>query len=322
MKTILVTNQYTGLPLAILENETPPEFSCIILHEQTQEALENYACQADYILAGGRLRITKKVLSKATRLKMIQRTGVGLDSLDLEAIKEKGIPLYVNHGINAVSVAEHTLLLLLSCLRKLSIIDQETKNGIWRKQYWGVQTEELHGKTVGIIGMGNIAQTLVALLKPFNVKILYFSRSRMPLDYETENNMSFVGLNTLYSDSDVVTVHCALNNETKDLISSDALSQMKDGAILINTARGPIIDSVAVANALRTGKLAYAALDVHVKEPIPDDYPLKGIDNVILTPHIAGITKESFSAMIHDAFRNIEYFENGLLSEIQPFRYL
>jgi len=253
---------------------------------------------------------------------MIQRSGVGLDALDLEAIKEKNIPLYVNQGVNAESVAEHALLFMLACLRKLPTINRNTKNGVWKKQEQGVQTAELKGKTIGIVGMGNIAKTLVGLLKPFKVKILYYNLVQMDENFESENSMTFVGMDELLRNSDIVTIHCALTPETRNLINTESLCLMKDGAILINTARGEIVDPVAVAEALRNGKLSYAALDVHAWEPIPEDYPLKDIDNVILTPHIAGVTADSFRAMMHDAFRNIDYFDRGELDSIAPYKYL
>ena len=322
MKRILFTNKYTGVPLEIVKSELPRGFEAAFLAEQTQEALCGQAAEADYILAGGRLKITGEALENATRLKMIQRSGVGLDALDLNAIKEKGVPLYVNQGVNAESVAEHALLLMLACLRRLTVIDRNTKNGIWKKQEQGIQTAELKGKTVGLIGMGNIAGALVGLLKPFRVNILYHNLFQMPAEYEAENNMTFVGLDRLLSASDIVSVHCALTDETRNLINAESIQKMKTGAALINTARGEIVDPAALAEALRTGKLAYAALDVHAKEPIPEDYPLKGIENVILTPHIAGVTADSFRAMMHDAFRNIACFESGQLDAIAPYRYL
>lgn len=322
MKTILLTNNYSGTPLEIVKGEVPEGFNIRFLPEQTQDALIAEAASADYILAGGRLKITREVLEKAEKLQMIQRSGVGLDALDLDAIKEKGIPLYVNQGVNAESVAEHALLLMLACLRKLPTINQNTKNGVWKKQEQGVQTAELKGKTVGIVGMGNIAKTLVGLLKPFKVNILYYNLVQMDENFEAENNMAFVGMDELLRNSDIVTIHCALTPETKNLINTETLRAMKDGAILINTARGEIVDPAAVADALRDGKLSYAALDVHAQEPIPEDYPLKDIENVILTPHIAGVTADSFRAMMHDAFRNIECFDKGELDAIAPYRYL
>lgn len=322
MKKVLLTNYYTGKPYSIIREILPEGFELCLLEDQSEASLLENAADADYILAGGRRRITRQVLERAGKLKMIQRSGVGLDALDLDAIKEMNIPLYVNQGVNSQSAAEHTLMLMLACLRKLTVINDNTKKGVWKKQEQGVQTFELRGKTVGVIGMGNIAIALVGLLKPFGVRILYHNLVRSPVSFETENNMTFADLDTLLADSDIVTVHCALTEQTRYMINADAIGKMKDGAMLINTARGEIVDVNALADALRSGKLSYAGIDAHVQEPIPEDYPLKTIDNVMITPHIAGVTGDSFRAMMHDAFRNIECFEQGRLEEIAPYRYL
>lgn len=317
-----MTNKYTGVPLSVVKEELPDGFELLFLPEQTQEALVREASGADYILAGGRLKITGDVLDSAENLKMIQRSGVGLDAIDLEALKERGIPLYVNRGINAESVAEYNLLLILACLRKLPGVMRNTENGIWKKQEQGIQTYELKGKTVGIVGMGNIARRLAGLLKPFGVNIIYNDIVRTDGTFEAEYNMRFADLDELLRESDIVTVHCALNEETRNLICSQTISKMKQGAVLVNTARGQIVDPEALAEALKEGRLSYAALDVHVTEPIPGDYCLRGLDNIILTPHVAGVTSDSFRAMMREAFRNIECFENGALEEIEPYRYL
>lgn len=322
MKAILLTNTYYGRTLEIVQEELPEEFELCFLQKQTREALLMNIHQTDYLLAGGRLKITREVLELADNLKMIQRSGVGLDALDLEAIKEKRIPLYVNQGVNAESVAEHTLLLILACLRRLPQIARNTKNGIWKKQEQGIQTSELYGKTVGIIGMGHAARTLVELLRPFHVKILYYNRSKADFEFEQNNGLEFAELKELLQSSDVLTLHCALAEQTQNLIRSETLEMMKPGSILVNTARGGLVDTKALADALKSGHLAYAAMDVHETEPFPEDYPLRKLDNVILTPHIAGITEDSFRTMMRQAFRNIECFDQGRLDEIAQSRYL
>ena len=322
MKKILITNKYTGLPLNIVRQELPAGFEITFLSEQTEAALAKEITNADYLLAGGRLKITAEVLDNAPKLKMIQRSGVGLDSLDLDAIKAKGIPLYVNQGVNAQSVAEHTLLLILACLRRLTEIAANTKNGVWNKQGQGIKTAELHGKTVGIVGMGSIARTLVALLKPFGVKILYTDIARQPEGFERENNMRFVSLDELLESSDVVTLNCALTDSTRHLINFETVGKMKPGAVLVNTARGGIVDTAALYEGLKSGKISFAGIDVHEEEPIPQGYCLSELDNVILTPHIAGVTADSFRAMMQAAFRNIEKFEKGELAEIEQYRYV
>ena len=321
MKTILFTNKYSGRPLEILEGELPEGFRAAFLPAQTQEALQNEIAGAEYLLAGGRLKITREALDQAGSLRMIQRSGVGLDALDLDAIREKGLPLYVNQGVNAESVAEHALLLILASLRRLPEIDRNTKNGIWKKQEQGVRTAELKGKTVGIVGMGHIARILAELLRPFHVRLLYHSRSRADAAFERQTGLQWAELPALLANADVITLHCALTPETRHLIREETLAQVKPGAILVNTARGALVDTAALAEALRSGRLSFAALDVHEQEPIPADYVLKELDNVILTPHVAGVTADSFRAMMHEAFRNIRCFEEGRLEEIEAYRY-
>lgn len=322
MKKILMTNLYKGAALNIVREELPADFELAFLSAQTQDALMAEIGQADYLLAGGRLKITKQELANAGQLKMIQRSGVGLDTLDLDAIRASGIPLYVNQGVNAQSVAEHALLLILSCLRRLTEIHRNTCAGVWKKQEQGVRTFELYGKTVGLIGMGNIAQCLVRMLQPFHVRILYTNLFRMSEEYEQANNMQFVTREELLAGADVVSIHCPLNDETRGMINRSSIAEMKDGAVIVNTARGEIVNAADLAEALRSGKLAYAGIDVHEKEPFPADYALLGVENVALTPHVAGVTADSFRAMMHDAFRNIAAYERGELDMIAPYRYI
>ncbi len=321
MKIILGTNKYSGCPLEIIRGEVPDGFTYRMLPEQTEECFSRLAADADYILAGGRTKITATVLDSAEHLKMIQRSGVGLDSLDLDAIRERGIPLYVNRGVNTESVSEHALLLILACLRHLPVIHKNTVSGIWRKQEQGVQTSELRGKTVGIIGMGNSGQALTRLLQPFHVRILYNSHRRNEA-VEEDYGARFVSREQLFAEADIVSLNCSLNPETKGMINAESIGLMKPGVVFVNTARGGLVDTEALAEALRTGRISFAGIDVHETEPIPEEYPLKHLENVILTPHIAGITVDSFRAMMHDAFRNIALFEAGKLDEIGQYRYL
>lgn len=321
-KTILLTNKYVGTPMTIVNNSVPNGFRLLMLDELTKESMERHIGNANYLLASGRLQITDDLLEKAVNLKMIQRTGVGTDSLDLKAIKRRGIPLYVNQGINAESVAEYTLLVMLSSLRRLTKIDLDTKNGIWKKQEQGTKTHTLRGKTVGIIGMGNIADRLISLLDAFDVTILYYDVKRRPTDYEKKHSIRFVPIEELMRESDIITLHCALTENTRGMINRETISEMKDGVIMINTSRGPIVEENDLYQALKSGKIGYAAIDAHASEPFSKDYSLCSLDNVILTPHIAGITFESFSEMMLNAMRNIELFEKGQTEQIEQYRYL
>lgn len=316
MKKILITNKYAGEPLKIVYELCPARFRLLFPPEDRDEIPEELIGDADYLLVSGRRAISGGMLSKAGKLKMIQRTGVGLDMLDMESIRQKGIPLYVNRGINAESVAEHTLLLILACLRRLINLDRNTRARIWSKQEQGVKTFELYGKTVGILGMGQAARTLVNLLKPFNVRILYFD----PFHRSSDGDLRFCEFEELLAESDILTIHCPLTKETQGMINQHAIQKMKDGAVLINTARGKIIKTKDLVSALETGKISYAALDVFEEEPLTDTGCFSGLDNIILTPHIAGITNDSFREMISRSFHNITCFDEGKTEEIEEFR--
>ena len=321
MKKILLTNHYTGVPLDIVKSALPADFSFSMLEEPTAGCLAESIADVDYLLAGGRVRIDENALLHAAKLKMIQRSGVGLDSIDLEALCRHEIPLYVNQGVNSQSVAEHALLLMLACLRRLTEIHGNTVAGIWKKQEQGVRTFELHGKTVGLVGMGSIARKVAGLLKPFGVRILYFDPFRPDENTERELAVEYTDIETLLAESDVVSLHCPLTDNNRHLIDDKAISRMKRGTILVNTARGGLVDSTALHAALQDGRLSFAALDVHETEPIPADYLLKSLPNVIRTPHIAGVTADSFRAMMTEAMRNIELFDKGRLAEIEHCKY-
>ena len=319
MKTILLTNSYTDEPLRIIKEAVPDGFDLLVLERADQSELEKRVASADYLLASGRLKISKEVLGDAEKLKMIQRTGVGLDSLDLDLIKSRNIPVYVNQGVNADSVAEHTVMLMLASLKKLTQVDKNTKSGRWIKQAQGVRNYELKGRTIGLIGMGNIGQRVAKMLSGFCVNILYYDAFSASEAVEKELRLTRVELDELLRQSDIVSLHCPLFDTTRHIINSGNIEKMKDGAVIVNTARGPLIDEPALIEALKSGKLAYAGLDVYEQEPLTDS-ELFSLDNVITTPHIGGITYDSFYRMMSGAMRNIRLFDEGRLDEIEQFK--
>ncbi len=315
-KKILLTNKYQAKTMNIVRQFTPDGFELRTLDKPNSEALIKAVGDVDYILAGGRLKISQQVLEKAPKLKMIQRSGVGLDSLDLDAIRKKRIPVYINQGINADSVAEHTLLLMLACLRNLPKINTNTHNGIWSKQEQGVETFELSNKITGLVGMGNIGQRVAKLVNTFGSKVIYYSEPRLTLEDESNLGIEYVSLEKLLQQADIVSLHCPLTEQTRNMIGTAELAKMKKGSIIINTARGGLIDEDALYNQLVSGQIRNAALDVYSQEPITKENKLCKLDNIILTPHIGGVTYESFSSMMYEAMRNIQFFENGKLDEI------
>ena len=320
MPIIQITNTYSDKVLDIVKSCTPDGFFVRTIKSNSQEELINCISDADYILASGRVKISRDVLDKAQNLKMIQRTGVGLDSLDIMAIKDKKIPLYVNSGVNSQSVAEHTLLLILACLRRLTLINANSKNGVWNSKEQAIDTYELYRKTVGIIGLGSIGGKVASILKSFSVKTLYYSDVKLSCEMEKELGVEFVDLDQIFQQSDIITLHCPLTPNTKCMINDKTLSQMKNGVIIVNTGRGGLIDEDALYKAIQTGKVDFAGLDVHAEEPFGPDDQLLALDRVIATPHIAGVTFDSFYNMIANAMRNIELFETGEYEAIEQYR--
>ena len=317
MKRILHTARYTGTPWEILKSVVPEGFEVKTLDELTYDCLVKSAEDADYLLVSGRLPIDEGVLSVAKHLKMIQRTGVGTEMLDLEAIKQHGIPVYVNAGVNAQSVAEHTLTLMLACLKRLPQINKQTHEGAWKKQQVGVTTRELKGKTVALVGMGNIGRLVAGMLQPFGARVIYTDVVRQPTETEQRLGLTYYdSFESMLPEAEILSFHCPLVKENTEILNQRTLAMMKEGAIVVNTARGKLINPKDLYEALRSGHLSSAALDTHYDEPIKEGYKLAELDNVILTPHIGGLSFEAFKSMMVVAMENIESFDKGEFDRI------
>lgn len=318
MPKILHTARYTGTPWEILKSVVPDGFVVKTLDKLDYECLVNESVDADYLLVSGRLPIDEGVLSAAKHLKMIQRTGVGTEMLDVEAIKRHNIPVYVNAGVNARSVAEHTLTLMLCSLKNIPQIDRNVKRGVWKKQLIGVGCNELFGKTVGLVGMGAIGRQVAAYLNAFGAKVLYTDVFRVTPEIEQQLSLTYIPtFEDMLPRVDILSFHCPLTADNKEMLNASTLAMMREHSIVINTARGKLIAPGALYEALTNGILRSAALDVHYEEPLPLEYPLAALDNVILTPHIAGLTYEAFHKMMHDAVENIVSFDRDDIDQIK-----
>ena len=318
---ILHTARYTGVPWEILKSVVLEGFEVRTLDELSYGCLVCEAVNADYLLVSGRLPIDEGVLSAAKHLKMIQRTGVGTEMLNVEAIKQHGIPVYVNAGVNAWSVAEHTLTLILASLKRLPQINIQTHEGVWKKQQVGVTTRELNGKTVALVGMGNIGRLVAQMLQAFGAKIIYTDVVRQSAETEQRLGLTYYDrFEAMLPKTDVLSFHCPLVKENTEILNQRTMAMMKKGAIVVNTARGKLINPDDLYEALKSGHLSAAALDTHYEEPIREGYKLAELDNVILTPHIGGLSYEAFHQMMADAIENIVAFEEGRLAEIESKR--
>ncbi|MBV9765961.1 MAG: phosphoglycerate dehydrogenase, partial [Acidobacteriaceae bacterium] len=231
---------------------------------------ESHLADCDALLVRSAVKVTKDVLAKAPKLKIIGRAGVGVDNVDLPAATDAGVLVMNTPGGNAVSVAEHTLALMLSMARSVPQASDSTKSGKWeKKKFLG---NELRGKTLGIVGLGSIGREVVKRAKPFEMRIVghdpYVS-SQTAGDFGVE----LMSLSDLYRESDYITLHVALTPETDHMLNAEAFSQMKPGVRIVNCARGELIDTEALRSAIETGRVASAALDVFEKEP-PGETPL------------------------------------------------
>ncbi|WP_338602720.1 hydroxyacid dehydrogenase [Sulfolobus tengchongensis] len=253
-------------------------------------------------------KIDKEIILVATNLKIISRTGVGVDEtrIDLTEAKNRGIIITYNPGVNSPSVAELTFLLILALYRKLITINDLVRNGRWieGQRLLGM---ELYGKTIGIIGLGNIGRRVAKIAKAFEANVIGYD----PYIKDTVGVDEIVDLKTLLSRSDVVTIHVPLTKETKGMIGKNELSLMKKNAILINTSRGGIVDEDALYEALKAGNIAGAGLDVLSVEPPLESNPLLKLDNVIVTPHIGGVTIEAFERSVENAIMEVIRFLRG-----------
>jgi len=247
-------------------------------------------------------KIDDQVLKKCSNLKMISKYGVGLDNVDLVSCKKRNIKIGWTGGINKLSVAEMTLGFMLMLSRSLYETSNQLKNKMWNKN-GGFQ---LSGKTVGIIGVGNIGKEVVRLLKPFKCKILVNDIVEQS-EYYTENNLIELPRNEIFEKSDIITLHTTLDKDTNNLVDLKLLNQMKNSSYIINTSRSGIIVENDLKYALKNNIIAGAAIDVYVSEP-PSDYELLGLSNLICTPHIGGNAIEAVEAMGMSAIKHVKAF--------------
>jgi D-3-phosphoglycerate dehydrogenase len=265
---------------------------------------------ADALLVRSAVQVTAAVLENAPRLRVIGRAGVGVDNVDLDAATAAGVLVMNTPGGNAISVAEHTLALMLAMARRIPQANASTRAGKWeKKKFLG---NELRGKTLGVIGLGSIGREVVKRALAFEMRIVAhdpYVTSKIAHDLGVE----LVRLPDLYAASDYITLHVAATPETQGMLSGDAFARMKDGVRIVNCARGELVDEAALSEALASGKVADAALDVFATEPAPPAYPLFASSAVLATPHIGGSTEEAQEIVgVRIAEQVAEYLKNGV----------
>jgi D-3-phosphoglycerate dehydrogenase len=266
--------------------------------------------EADALIVRSAVQVDRAVLAQAPKLRVIGRAGVGVDNVDLEAATEAGVLVMNTPGGNAISVAEHTLAVMLAMARRIPQANASTRGGKWeKKKFMG---SELRGKTLGIVGLGSIGREVVKRARAFEMRCVAhdpYVTAKIAADLGVE----LLGLDDLYAQSDYISLHVAATPETQGMISRDALARMKTGVRLVNCARGELVDDAALADAIASGKVAGAALDVFAVEPPPSGYAPFASDAVLATPHIGGSTEEAQEIVgVRIAEQVVEYLRSGI----------
>ena len=303
MKAVL---QYRASP-GLRQQITALDFPTVVVDETDQDAFRRELADAD-ILLHVLEPVTAAVINAGPYLKLIQKIGIGVNTIDLDAARRRGIAVCNMPGTNTQAVVEMTLLLVLATLRRLARLDRLTRTG----KGWKFEPElpddlgELSGRTVGLVGFGAVARRLVPMLQAIGAKVVYTSRQPAP-----DAPIPFLPLAELLPVADVLSLHLPLTPETTGIIDAAALAAMKRGSVLINTARGPLVDEAALFEALTSGHLRGAGLDVFAREPVSKDDPLLELQNVVVTPHLAWLTTETLERSLSIISENYRRLRTG-----------
>lgn len=285
------------------------DFQVVGASEVPADELRRALAEAELVLGDYTFQhaIDARFLAAAPRLKFVQQPSVGYQHIDLAACRQRDVAVANTPGVNDAAVAEHTLMLALMLLRNAVLAHARTSAGQWAQQelMWDRGVYELYEKTYGIVGMGRIGRELAKRLAAFGTRTLYYDVARLPAETEAELQVQYKPLDHLLRLADVVSLHVPLTDATRGLIGEKQLALMKFSAVLINVARGECIDEAALAKRLREKKLAGAGLDVFSHEPILADHPLLGVEQAVLTPHIAGATAEVRQRVVEIAVGNL-----------------
>ncbi|MDR3748278.1 MAG: phosphoglycerate dehydrogenase [Acidobacteriota bacterium] len=275
-----------------------------------KETLPGQLADADAILVRSATFVDAAMMDKASKLRVIGRAGVGVDNVDLDAATKRGIVVMNTPGGNAVAVAEHTFALMLALARHLVRADVTMHAGKWEKKT--LQGSELRGKTLGIVGLGRVGVEVSKRALAFGMKVIAHDPYVAP-SLAQQLSITLAPLDEVFAQSDYITLHVGLTPQTQGMINAEAIAKMKKGVRLVNCARGELLNEPAIIEALQSGQLGGAALDVYAHEPVKDS-PLATLPNVILTPHIAGSTKEASEAVgVQIALQVREYLLKGVI---------
>src|ERR1017187_2309154 len=287
----------------------PADWALLFIEESTLAARAAGLRDADmaFVMAAP---MPKELLAAARRLRFIQKLGAGVDRIDLEVCRSRGIGVARLHAGNSIPVAEHTVLLMLAVYRQLPQIDRRTRAGAWQKEDARGMHRQLQNKTVGLVGFGGICREMAQRLSGFEVTIIYYDPVRASRDVEQRLAVSYADLDALVRTADIVSLHLPLLPQTAGIIDAKRIRAMKPGAVLINCARGGLVDEAALVAALKDGRLFGAGIDAFASEP-PVGSPLLELDNTVVTSHLAGATLDNFSGIVARAVENAKAVLRG-----------
>jgi len=296
----------------IIREELPPGFELVTLKEDSDDERKEKLADCEVVIVAAR-PMTGDFVAAAPVLKLLHHQGVGYqDTVDVAALKARKIALALTPAGTSIGVAEHTLLLALAVCKRLPYADSELRQGRWHINSLRPYSFELHGRTVGYIGMGRIGQETAARFKAFGTAGIYYDpHVALSPQRQAELGLRRVELNELLAAADVITLHVPSGDATCHMIDVAALAQMKPNAILINTSRGSVVDETALCRALQEGRIAGAGLDVFEQEPFRPENPLAAMPNVVLTPHISAGTRDALKTKMRSLFQNVQRFFRG-----------
>jgi len=293
----------------VIENLLPEGFQLQLVHHESPQVLD-YMSEADFLITF--VRITEEMIQAAQKLKLIQSITAGYDKIDVDAAARAGIPVATTSGANAVSVAEHIFAMVLALSHQIVYAHNSLEGGSWPQlELYKGKCFELAGKTIGLIGFGHIGQAAARIARVFGMEVLYYRRNRLSPAEERSLEVSYFPLDNLLRQADIVSIQVPCTPYTRGLIGPKELGLMKKSALLINTARGGIVDEDALVECLAEKRIAGAGLDVFAEEPISPNNPLLHTDNVILTPHTAGAAWESVRRTLEVSVENILRVASG-----------
>jgi len=303
-KIVYLSTDMDEAQVKCINDNLPSGFETSFCKSADEDEKINTIHDAKYILLSTGA-ITANMINSCNNLKLIQRLGVGIDNIDLQAAKEKGIKVAIPYGINAISVAEHTILLMLAVCKLLPSSDKYLRKGIWDKSDVRSKGRELNEKRLGIVGLGEIGKEIAKRALAFNMDVFYYDAMKKDTD------IPYMSLVDLLSECDVISVNVPKNRKTINLINSKEIALMKEDAILINTSRGGIVNEEALYKALESNSILGAGIDVFEQEPICKNNPLLKLKNVVLTPHTAGINYDVMVKGIKRSLTNVIKVEEG-----------